>query len=60
MRTNNQFKNISKRLRNNGPASIQFNKGNRTKKNNYYDYLDDDVCELIELELNEVCVSKKK
>jgi hypothetical protein len=59
MRINNQFKNISKRLRNNGPASIQINTGNRTKKDNYYDCLDDDVCELIELELNEVCLSKK-
>jgi hypothetical protein len=56
MRTNNQFKNIFKRLRNNGPASIQPKKGNRTKKENYYDCLDDNVCELIEIEFNEVRV----
>jgi hypothetical protein len=60
MRTNNQFKNIFKRLRNNGPASIQPKKGNRTKKENYYDCLDVNVCELeIEIELNQERVSKK-
>jgi hypothetical protein len=64
MRTSNQFKNIFKRLRNNGPASLlPINKRNKTKQRNYYDCLDFEINETNETnetnDTNKQCVSKK-